>query len=83
MGNEIGNSKSEALNPKQYQNPNDQNSKPYSLHRFDVKNKLFIGDVPCISSPLTGEDKGEGDGSRRLPPAEVGNIQQFDRILNK
>ena len=57
----IRNSKSKALNPKQYQNPNDQNSKTYSLYRFDVKDSLFIGDILHISSPLTGEDKGEGD----------------------
>ncbi len=56
------NSKSETLNPRQCQNPNDQNLKLYSLHRFEVKDKLFIRDILHISSPLTGEDKGEGDG---------------------
>ncbi len=54
------NSKSKALNPKQIQNTNVQNSKSYSLYRFDVKGNLFIEDILHISSPLMGEDKGEG-----------------------
>ena len=54
------NSKYKILISKRYQNPNDQNSKTYSLYRFDVKDSLFIGDILHISSPLTGEEKGEG-----------------------